>query len=427
MSEFDNKIENFKKVFTEYRKSKYKIVNTDLLTLDEYSKNLYIKLLCTLMQYNNTPNDMQVLFIERILLGLELDGGIQEHLKKAYEITEADINDFVAFMKGDKRKYYFALDGVILVSLGEHSDKNYDYLSELIESLGITNSDVSYISMVAKSIIEQASNIYDLAKEEVTENTKGIDVQPYIKNYYTGIITDTDEVVSYLGVNIDFESEENKFRNVYKSNKIMFDNASVKIEGEISFEGCDSVILKKSAFKGRDGFINFAGCKNIIIENCTFEEFDSGYGKVLKFSNCENVVIRNSRFKDIKSKTIVENNVTEFIIENTEFIDCLAIISSGWSQWYSLGGVIYTETEGEDSGITINNCVFKNCGGKNKEHCYRTAIISNMKCIVKDSKFYNCWHYSYFGIDPDNPKGVLFNNCIEQTNNEIIGSANLCE
>ncbi len=43
----------------------YAIKNPDLVILDEYNKDLYLKLLATVVQYDNNPSDMQILYLKK--------------------------------------------------------------------------------------------------------------------------------------------------------------------------------------------------------------------------------------------------------------------------------------------------------------------------------------------------------------------------
>ena len=73
----------------------YAIENPDLVVLDEFNKNLYIKLLCTVVEYENNPSDMQVLYLKRIIKGIGLQEPIENYMRKAMEVSDDDIKEFI--------------------------------------------------------------------------------------------------------------------------------------------------------------------------------------------------------------------------------------------------------------------------------------------------------------------------------------------
>ena len=72
MDDFNKKISGIRKLMKDMKANLYAIENPDLVVLDEFNKNLYIKLLCTVVEYENNPSDMQVLYLKRIIKGIGL-------------------------------------------------------------------------------------------------------------------------------------------------------------------------------------------------------------------------------------------------------------------------------------------------------------------------------------------------------------------
>ena len=60
---------------------KYALINQNLQSLDEYIRLLYIKLLCTTVQYENVPTESQELYLKRVVGGLEVEGSLEEHMR----------------------------------------------------------------------------------------------------------------------------------------------------------------------------------------------------------------------------------------------------------------------------------------------------------------------------------------------------------
>lgn len=117
MSKSNKNIEEIRKMLKDLKSKKYEIVNPDLVELDEYIKSLYIKVLCTVVQYENDPTDMQILFLKRIINGIGVEDSVEEYMRKALEISEQDIQEFLSIVGDSKIKYYFATDGLILLSI----------------------------------------------------------------------------------------------------------------------------------------------------------------------------------------------------------------------------------------------------------------------------------------------------------------------
>ena len=119
MEQFHKKIDGIRKMLEEMKGHKYAIANPDLVSLDEYVKSLYIQVLCTVVQYENEPVDMQILYLKRIVNGIGVEDPVEEYMRKALEISETDIQEFLSHMKEGKARYYFALDAILLVSMAD--------------------------------------------------------------------------------------------------------------------------------------------------------------------------------------------------------------------------------------------------------------------------------------------------------------------
>ncbi len=400
MEKFSKSIEGIRKMLKDLKGEKYALVNPELVELDEYVKGLYLKVLCTVVQYKNDPADMQVLFLKRIVNGIGVDDSLEEYMRKALEISEADIQEFLSVIGNNHIKYYFATDGLILSSMGNGNADGYEYLAEIIELLGINKNDLEYVCTIVKSILQQDSSYYNQSKELVNERVEKLDFTPYIRNYYAGAIVDSKAIVHYSAPDRKLSSDI-IYRTEHTENKIVFQNLDINILTAWKFEGCEEVLFENCKIKGSSFSIFFLSCKK--------------------------VVIRESRFEDFKVPVFNEQELGEFIIENCKFENCFTEYSRSTDDWKVLGGVIYTDNANRTAKNIISKTVFKNCGGKNKNNYYSSAIISNCKSSNTECSFYNCWnYYNNTQIDPENNMRTLFMRGTESTNNEIVGSANFC-
>ncbi len=178
---------------SEMREEKYAIVNPDTSALDEYNKTLYLKMLCSLVQFHNEAAEMQMLFLRRIVNGIGVEEKAEEYMRRALEISDTDIQDFLSFMGKDKAKYYFALEGIILVSLGQGDEESYQYLAEVIELLDICKDDLTYVCLVASAVLQQKSFFYEVAKKWINERVENVDYTPYLKNFYYEVKEEFDD------------------------------------------------------------------------------------------------------------------------------------------------------------------------------------------------------------------------------------------
>ena len=396
MESFSEKMNEFIKVLKTWKEKSYSVEHTDLKALDDYQKSLYLKVLCTTILYENEASEMQLLYLKRIISGTGIEERAEEYLRKALEITDTELKEFLTLMKGDRSKYYFALDSIILSALGNKGQNNLSYLAELLESIGIEKRDMEYLCRVAKSVVAQSSLFYDDAKAYINENVSSLDIFPYVKNFYSGAVIDTPEKVIYSALNRE-SSSTILYPTKYERKSVGFQNLDIALIDSWIFNGCDQVHFKGCVITGGKNSLVFRGCREVYFEQCTFQEF--------------------------RSRTIIESPVVETIIENCFFLNCVFNNPADSNVPFE-GGVIYTDRESTNGINTICNTVFQNCGSRNMRHdCYVKGCISNCQCEVSDSKFYNCWSYNNYNNTNDS-RG-MFNYLKKSNNNQVNGSAPL--
>lgn len=412
MEKLNKKISDLRALMKAMKAEKYAIVNPDLMALDEYTKNLYLKVLCTVVQYENDPSEMQVLYLKRIIKGIKVEEPLEEYMRKALEISEVDLKEFVSFMKENLARYYFALESMLLVAMGNSKQQNFEYLAEILEVSGITKQDLEYVSLVAKSVLQQKSSFYDEAKLIIPEYGNQVSFKPYIGNYYAGAIVDTEYAKHYSAPSKEL-SNDIELPDTYSAKKASFSNLIISINSEWTFVSCEDVLFENCEIQGGTESIVFEACKNVVFSNCKISGF-SAY-------------------------TIVAKKVGCITLNKCEFKDCMYGESRSRQDWENLGAVIHWDEQilaaGENlfNGISnsefqtiIDKCVFTDCGGRNYRYCYSSAVISNVRCKITNSKFVNCWHYNQnTRYDPEDRRRTLFTSDSVSENNETIGSANI--
>ena len=299
-------IKAIREKITELKDQKYAFNVPYLKEQEEYVKNLYIKILCSTIELEDEPTEHQILIIKRIFNGIILDGNIEEYMRKALDLSENDIQEFLSYAGETELKYFFALDALLLTVIGNGKEETYQFIAEIFELLGLKKSDLEYIVLVAKAILLQQSEYYTAAIELKNEDFDSIDFSPYIKNFYTGAILDTKKIAHYVAVDRAL-SKDIHIENYYCREKVVFENLEITLSFDLHFEGCEDVIFENCKFVGGAYTIYFEGCKNI--------------------------KITNSIFADFKSYTLCENECGIINIDNCEFENCMFEYSRGTDDW----------------------------------------------------------------------------------------------
>ena len=393
MEKFNKNIEGIRKMLADKKGEKYAISNQDIMVLDEYIKNLYLKVLCTLVQYENNPTDMQILFLKYIVNGMGVDAPVEEYMRKALEISETDMQEFLSIMAENKVKYYFVLEGILLVSLGNPERENYVYSSEIIELINVNKDDLEYVSLVAKSVLWQQSSFYDEAKNRINERVQSIDFTSYIKNYYAGAIVDTDTEKHYSAPDKKL-SESMVYPTVFKERKVVFENVVLNIGERWVFEGCEEVIFRNCLILGKEFPFSFKSIGTLVIEKCKINDFTNRFGHT---ESVDNLTINNSEFIACGytgSGGIIGGGIfsangsafNEINIKNSQFLNCY-VADTHRDNWVSNGILfLFAEKSILMKSFNLTGNRFIGCMCKNKGD---TSIVGPVfmftKCIDQDN------------------------------------------
>lgn len=326
MNNYEEKIDNIRNYFNDHKAERYPLINTILAEKDEYTKSLYFRMLCMLVRYTKEPNDMQILYIKRLIAGTQAENTFQNYMKMAIEIETKDVEEFISIFSKDELRYYFCIDGAILLNVAPN-DKDYKLFAEIIEILGVTKKELNYLMEVARSICLQDSEAFNDAKELSVDSLKTLDVYHYIEGFYSGDIVNTPtllHITSYNKTELDL-SQYGEF----SSQKVIIEN----------IQYC---VLKTLVFKG---------CAEVIIRNCKF----IGDISRIEFLNIGKVTIENSEFSNFKMRVAYFSNVNEIYCSYNKFINCGYEKSS-----YIKGGIFYSCGDGTNSVMLKNNMLL-NC------------------------------------------------------------------
>lgn len=345
----------------EMKAEMYAIKNPELAELDEYRKTLYLKVLCTVLQYENDPSDMQIFYLKRLLKGLGADEPTEEYMRKALDISDVDIREFIGYMKDSRSKYYFALEGILLISMGNYSEDTYEYLAELIELTGISKDELRGVSLVAKSVLQQDSTYYDEAKKLLTDDLQQINFAPYIKNYYAGAILDTQHEKYYSAPEGD--TLQLTLSGVYKAEKITYDNLVLYVDVSCKFDGCECVTISNCKLMpvNNNGSIRFKSIGKLYIENCEFLDFEN---RVAFFDEVNSIQINGCRFENCGFTcngdrrggvfgTACLNNTVKFEFNDNRVLKCY-IKAKERRYHYGVSGVLICFSGQYNGGLLFN-------------------------------------------------------------------------
>lgn len=377
----------------------YPIYNQCLNQETDYIKNAYFKMLAVILQQTEISNEQRNLF-ERMIAGIATDYTEEDYLRQALEIEIKEYVDFTEQCKEMSLKYRFLLDALLLTALDNKNQDQLSLVANFMEALKLQKNEVEYLAMLVRSILEQSSPLYTQAENIRPKSINYIALLEYIGLFVSGILCNTTDEIYIQSLNHDLLDWEQFQETNFKQRNVTLKNLIIDMkEVPLSFTANESVRFENCEFIGENRPITFTACKKIEIEKCTFRDF--------------------------KTQTIIENEVGEVSIVDCKFINCQSHATRLLFYKGPLEGHIIAAENPYRNGInTIIQTEFKECGGK----YFSFAFISNCRCQVSQSKFYNCWRYDSENqkyVAGDSPK--MFDHDITTfgEGNEVIGSADL--
>ena len=401
------------------------IGNRLIENVTDFIKNGYFKMLAVVLIQGGDIENSQSSIFERLIAGAHAELQMNAYLRQALELEIAAYVDFTDQYKVIGLKYRFILDTLILTAGKEQNGEQLKLIACFMESLKLNLDEVSYLTKLAKSILEQNPDIY-VSAEAARPNSINYELfLDYTELFVKSCVSRTDDAYIIQNKNTYiFQSVSKKQITLptrdnsasYAQLKVTFRNMIINVQDySLIFEGNDAVILESCEFIGKNFPVEFKNCKDVTIRNCTFKNFES--------------------------RAIVEKELASVLIEKCKFVNCMITYTRDRGDWEELGSVIYTEDRSKNAMNVIVETEFRNCGGVNKRWYHSSAVISNCSCYVKLCKFYDCWHYSCSILgsigarkdsdnsggfkDPDDDRRTLFPAGTRGEGNEIVNSAKI--
>lgn len=385
MSTFENQIDKIRKYFEDHKAERYPFENAALSEKDEYIKSLYFRILCAVIRYTGEPSEMQILYVQRLIAGSHAENDFQGYMKMALDLDTNDIDEFISTFIEDDLRYYFCIDGTILLSVAETSDKNYELLAELIEMLGISQAELTYLASAAKAIVTQSTELFDEAKALSPNSTKNLSLYHYVSGFYAGRIVDAPELCHIYSHNQQTLDMSNYA--VFKSKRVIIENIATTLQQNLVFDGCAEVIIRKCSFNESENHIIFNNIEKVIIEDCEINGFSDRFAY---FSYTNNIIICKNRFincgythsNDSKGGVFCStgNQVNNVKIENNEVLNCYVARTQRIS-CYSATGILfhfgYGATNVKVLGNHFSGCECRNNGDYKEAYItgYRTSTV----------------------------------------------------
>lgn len=388
MEEMNQKVEGIRRLLEELRREKYAVVNAVTAGLDDYRKELYLKFLCTVVQYENTPTEVQLLYLKQLFSGMETDSTVQDCMRRALELSDTDVSEFLDGVSHTDAGYCFALEGTVLAALGDTPEPAFEYLAELIELLDVSKQDLEVLCLVAKSVVRQDVRLFDEAKAKMDLPLKRLNYLTYVKQYYAGAAVDTEEELYYTSPDnqtsygIDFPSE-------YQAKRVTFDRLSLVIDRDWEFRSCEKITFQNCRLEGSDGRLIIDAADTVVFQNCTFRNFKNRVAElseVVDFisDRCEYIECGYRCYGDRRGGIVYEGKLPEnaaITLTGNKLLGCY-IVSTATSGHWGVSGVFWGSAM-PDSGrllrATVKDNEFHNCRCVNNTRSdYTPAVIGHL-------------------------------------------------
>lgn len=320
-------IDKVRKYFEEIKPDLFQVTGHPLTNEEDYVKELYISLLCSIAAFDGDVAESESMYIKRIIKGANLRTEFSKIVKQGLEIKKSTIDEFVKAFSEKDLGYCFVADAlVIAVSDGVLADKEVELIAELSEILKVSRTDIEVLSGLIAVLISQNN---DGLNKFLKNNKLKTDLAYLIKSIFPDYVDTTN--------------------TVYFTGDVVLDKDTTLLQDKVIFENANVVIKK-------DVYLLINGNKNVFIKGC---KFNSQASNVIRITNIANVEIEQTRFMCFKNRTLDISNIAKIAINRCAFEECSFAYNTNEKM---SGGVIITE----NTYGNITDCTFRNCSIKNE-------------------------------------------------------------
>lgn len=329
----------------------HKIEGHPVAKAEEYIQDFYFTILCVAAQNEGELDESQALFIQRLLSGVENSKGIGEYIKKAYEMNEKYIEEFVILFKDNDLKYNLIVDCLLIANVIEGDVKDIAWLAEMSDTLGITKEEMDAMAKVTIGILIENTELYLKGSKALLDKYDYTMFWCYGKTFVVGCIQEDREITYYYAL----EKKPFSFaegHRTFQSKQVIFENLIIDLkEIELIFQSIEKVRFENCEFMGGSKFLKINACKKVEIEGCLFE----GFTDSVIYGEADSVDIKNSKFYNCRVDYGGVMHWTrlseELLIENSEFKDCSSSVC-----YFSNG-----PSDSFKGKSKVKNCKFYNC------------------------------------------------------------------
>lgn len=375
----------------------YPVLNKELADNTDYIKNGYLKMLAVVLQQSGEISNAQLEMFRRIVAGAETEKRAEDFLRMALEIEVEDYIRFTVECKELELRYRWILDAIILTCTQERTKEQLRLIAHFCEAYEVSKEELEYIAMMAKAIVcmreEDYVTAYEMQANSVPDSV--------FSDYMYLILDDCICCNEHMTI----------FRPTYR------EEVTAQALERIGETDTPCITIIGAVIDMSTCKIAFSDKQKVILEDCCFT---GGNKNAVNFVSCGEVIIKKCLFNNFSSRTLIFNEVASVVIEDCEFLECRFKYNTSSDAWKALGGVIYSEKPTSIGRCDLIGTSFEKCGGINVNNYYRyyrSAIISNIKCVVDGCNFNNCWNYGLMNnIDPEDERRTMFVKASSATN-----------
>ena len=343
---------------------------------DEYTKNLYCTMLTLILQYENEPMREQIIFLERIVKGAELDATIQTLIHKAKTADATFAKEFYEQFVGTALAKNFIVDALVMTNCREKAEKQLAFLVEVVDVLGVDEEEFGVLVQGAKQILSTPSeNVQSLYAEKAVADYELLyyvpkdDSEKNVIRLFNITLEDLQEMLTEQGrtntiyvYNSKFNLEEQFY--IGEVHDLYFINCEFTGNGDIYIQTDFNVTFERCYFYHmHNGCINIYRIKALYIISCRFEHCGKLYngsgsiygGIIFADYNAIELYLLENEFKECYVKTTSTNSgyvaqgaifygkVSNFVALNNRFIDCCCYSYHSSKQLFYFGS--YSESQ----------------------------------------------------------------------------------
>lgn len=387
-------------------------------------KNIYYKMLCLVVQYEEEISKEQKAYIEALLEGTEGCCEVEDCMNAAMEIEAEEFQASLNTLKEAKWSVNFALDMQLLIQEGSKEEALWQLADKFMDTLEVNEEEKEYLKLLAGSIEEKSVAKYIAAEDKRPDSIPWEKFSFYAQEFVEGIndgivISESDELCMIC--NYREEKQQVKLKQMIRG-LIKAENNKVELSNVVQSK---KVVLKNLKIEGFDEVgLFFNNCTEVLVENCEF----IGGESYLNCNGCEKIEFLGCDFLEFTTRVLELNEIGKIDFEKCNFEECTTLKAP----------IVYFPNEDELIKVNFRYCIFEECyilreGEETEieEHIKSGGIFGDYKVSIKNyyvicnnisdligCKFVECGKSEYDESEYDGEKVYLFKEIIKLTKKE---------